>query len=129
MKTRRTEDPQSPLMKQLSKVLDAKVSRFNFSPELSLSRELLLGTPLFLEDHLVPWNHTELPSRQLSTKKEAKLSTVTLVASQNSNQPRRDPKMLQSSDSKRQRQNANSEILGRSHFASLLADHSPRILI
>lgn len=47
-------DPQSPLMTQLRKVLDTKVSRFHFSPELSLSQELLWGTPLSLEDQLVP---------------------------------------------------------------------------
>lgn len=55
-------------MKQLSKVLDMKVSRFNFSPELSLSQEPLWGIPLSLEDQLVPWNHTELPSRQEGSK-------------------------------------------------------------
>lgn len=98
-------DPQSPLVKELSEAFETEASRSISPPELPLPQQtplsseldLPLDTQLSLEDPLLPWSQTELPSKQEFTKEEAKQSTETIIASQNLEKPSRDPETPQSS--------------------------------
>uniref|UniRef100_A0A8C6R9W7 Cell division cycle associated 3 n=1 Tax=Nannospalax galili TaxID=1026970 RepID=A0A8C6R9W7_NANGA len=129
----KTSGPQSPLMKELVEVFENEASKSIFPAELvlpqkaPLSAELdsPLGSQLSLKDKLLPSNQTELPSKQVFTKEEAKQSTETLVASQNSDKPSRDPETPQPSGSKRNRRKAKSKVLGRSPLTILQDDNSP----
>ncbi|XP_028748199.1 cell division cycle-associated protein 3 [Peromyscus leucopus] len=129
-------DPQSPLVKELSEVFETEASRSISPPELPLPQQtplsseldLPLDTQLSLEDQLLPWSQTELPSKQEFTKEEAKQSTETIIASQNLEKPSRDPETPQSSGSKRTRRKANSKVLGRSPLTILQDDNSPGTL-
>ncbi|XP_042130043.1 cell division cycle-associated protein 3 isoform X1 [Peromyscus maniculatus bairdii] len=129
-------DPQSPLVKELSEAFETEASRSISPPELPLPQQtplsseldLPLDTQLSLEDPLLPWSQTELPSKQEFTKEEAKQSTETIIASQNLEKPSKDPETPQSSGSKRTRRKANSKVLGRSPLTILQDDNSPGTL-
>nr|XP_048300168.1 cell division cycle-associated protein 3 [Myodes glareolus]XP_048300169.1 cell division cycle-associated protein 3 [Myodes glareolus] len=130
-------DPQSPLVRELSEVFEAEASKSISPAELALPQQtplsppeldLPLETQLSLEDQLLPWSQTDLPSKQVFTKEEAKQSTETIIACQNSDKPSRDPETPQSSGSKRSRRKANSKVLGRSPLTVLQDDNSPGTL-
>ncbi|KAH0521259.1 Cell division cycle-associated protein 3 [Microtus ochrogaster] len=129
-------DPQSPLVRELSEVFETEASNSISPAELALPQQtplsseldLPLETQLSLEDQLLPWSQPELPSKQVFTKEEAKQSTETIIASQNSDKPSRDPETPQSSGSKRSRRKANSKVLGRSPLTILQDDNSPGTL-
>uniref|UniRef100_A0A8D2HYI3 Uncharacterized protein n=1 Tax=Urocitellus parryii TaxID=9999 RepID=A0A8D2HYI3_UROPR len=97
-----SEDPQSPLVKELSEVADTEASQSNLPPESilplgvpsSFELGLPLDTQLSLEDQLPPWNDTEHPSKQVSSQEDARYPTETPVASQSSDKPSKDEKPL-----------------------------------
>lgn len=130
-------DPKSPLAKELSEVFETEASESVSSPELALPQEtplsseldLPLDTQVSLDDQLLPWSHTELPSKPECAKEEAKQPTEAMVASQNSDKPSRDPETPQSSGSKRSRRKANNKVLGRSPLTILQDDNSPGTLM
>lgn len=101
-------DPQNPLVRELSEVFEAEASKSISPAELALPQQtplspeldLPLETQLSLEDQLLPWSQTDLPSKQVFTKEEAKQSTETIIACQNSDKPSRDPETPQSSGTK-----------------------------
>ncbi|XP_028610294.1 cell division cycle-associated protein 3 [Grammomys surdaster] len=129
-------DPPCPVVKELSEVFETEASESISSPELALCQEaplsseldLPLGPQLSLEDQLPPWSQTEPDSKQVFTKEEARQSTETIVASQNSDKLSRDPETPQSSGSKHSRRKANSKALGRSPLTILQDDNSPGTL-
>ncbi|CAH7417859.1 cell division cycle-associated protein 3 [Phodopus roborovskii] len=129
-------DPPSPLVKELSEEFETEASKAISPPELALPQQaplssepdLPLGTQLSLEDQLLPWSQAELPPKQVFTKEEAKQSTETIIASQNSDKPSRDPETPQSSGSKCNRRKTNSKVLGRSPLTILQDDNSPGAL-
>ncbi|XP_031239239.1 cell division cycle-associated protein 3 [Mastomys coucha] len=129
-------DPQCSLVKELSEAFEAEASESISSPEPARPQETPLTSELdlpsdpqlSLEDQLLPWSQTELDCKQVFTKEEAKQSTETAVASQNSDKPSRDPDTPQSSGSKRSRRKANSRALGRSPLTILQDDNSPGTL-
>uniref|UniRef100_A0A8C8ZQX0 Cell division cycle associated 3 n=1 Tax=Prolemur simus TaxID=1328070 RepID=A0A8C8ZQX0_PROSS len=86
-------DPPSPLVKQLSEVFETEASKSNLPPEPILPLELSL------EDQIPVWNQTELPSKQVFSKDEARQATETPVASHSSDKPLRDPETPRSSAS------------------------------
>ncbi|XP_021570506.1 cell division cycle-associated protein 3 isoform X2 [Carlito syrichta] len=98
-------DPLSPLGKELSKVLETEAPSSVFPPEPVLPLEapssseldLPLGAQLSLGDQKPPYNQTELPSKQVSSKQEASQPTEAPVASQSSDKPSRDPETPRSS--------------------------------
>ncbi|XP_012493289.1 PREDICTED: cell division cycle-associated protein 3 isoform X3 [Propithecus coquereli] len=98
-------DPPSPLVKQLSEVFETEASKSNLPAELIPPLEvsscselgLPLGTQLSLEDQIPVWNQTELPSKQVFSKEEARQPTETPVASHSSDKPLRDPETPRSS--------------------------------
>lgn len=95
-------------MRELSEVFEMEASKSTSPAELALPQQtplsselhLPLETQLSLEDQLLPWSQSELPSKQVFTKEEAKQSTETIIASQNSDKPSRDPETPQSSGTK-----------------------------
>lgn len=95
-------------MKELSEAFEAEASESISSPEPARPQETPLTSELdlpsdpqlSLEDQLLPWSQTELDCKQVFTKEEAKQSTETTVASQNSDKPSRDPDTPQSSGTK-----------------------------
>lgn len=89
--------------------------------------ELPLDTQLSLEDQMLPWNDTELPSKQVSSQEDARYPTETPVASQSSDKPSKDPESPRSSGSKRNRRKPN-KVLGRSPLTILQDDNSPGTL-
>ncbi|XP_069345938.1 cell division cycle-associated protein 3 isoform X1 [Eulemur rufifrons] len=130
-------DPPSPLVKQLSEVFETEASKSNLPPEPLLPLEsasssseldLPLGTQLSLEDQIPVWNQTELPSKQVFSKDEARQPTETPVASHSSDKPLRDPETPRSSGSKRNRRKPNGKVLGRSPLTILQDDNSPGTL-
>uniref|UniRef100_A0A8C8ZTZ3 Cell division cycle associated 3 n=1 Tax=Prolemur simus TaxID=1328070 RepID=A0A8C8ZTZ3_PROSS len=107
-------DPPSPLVKQLSEVFETEASKSNLPPE-----------PILLPEF---WNQTELPSKQVFSKDEARQATETPVASHSSDKPLRDPETPRSSGSKRNRRKPNGKVLGRSPLTILQDDNSPGTL-
>uniref|UniRef100_A0A8I5ZP48 Cell division cycle associated 3 n=1 Tax=Rattus norvegicus TaxID=10116 RepID=A0A8I5ZP48_RAT len=108
-------DSQCPLVKELSEVFETEVSETEVSesissPVLGLPQETPLSSELdlppdpdpqvSLEDQLLPWSQTELNSKQVFAKEEAKQSTETMVSGQTSDKPSRDPETPQSSGTK-----------------------------
>uniref|UniRef100_A0A8C9PM06 Uncharacterized protein n=1 Tax=Spermophilus dauricus TaxID=99837 RepID=A0A8C9PM06_SPEDA len=81
------EDPQSPLVKELSEVSETEASKSNLPPESilplgvpsSFELGLPLDTQLSLEDQPPPWNDTEHPSKQVSSQEDARYPTETPV--------------------------------------------------
>ncbi|XP_038940895.1 cell division cycle-associated protein 3-like [Rattus norvegicus] len=86
-------DPQCPLVKELSEVFETEVSETEVSesissPVLGLPQETPLSSDLDLppdpqvspEDQLLPWSQTELDSKLVFAKEEAKQSTETTVS-------------------------------------------------
>ncbi|XP_005066066.1 cell division cycle-associated protein 3 isoform X3 [Mesocricetus auratus] len=130
-------DPPSPLVKELSEEFETEASKSISPTELALPQQtplsseldLPLDTQLSLEDQLLPGSQTELPSKQVFAKEEAKQSTEPIIASQNSDKPSRDPETPQSAGSKRSRRKANSKVLGRSPLTVLQDDNSPGALL
>ncbi|XP_045410419.1 cell division cycle-associated protein 3 isoform X2 [Lemur catta] len=130
-------DPPSPLVKQLSEIFETEASKSNLPPEPILPLEstsssseldLPLGTQLSLEDQIPVWNQTELPSKQVFSKDEARQATETPVASHSSDKPLRDAETPRSSGSKRNRRKPNGKVLGRSPLTILQDDNSPGTL-
>uniref|UniRef100_A0A8I6AGY5 Cell division cycle associated 3 n=1 Tax=Rattus norvegicus TaxID=10116 RepID=A0A8I6AGY5_RAT len=136
-------DSQCPLVKELSEVFETEVSETEVSesissPVLGLPQETPLSSELdlppdpdpqvSLEDQLLPWSQTELNSKQVFAKEEAKQSTETMVSGQTSDKPSRDPETPQSSGSKRSRRKTNNKVLGRSPLTILQDDNSPGTL-
>ncbi|XP_052030803.1 cell division cycle-associated protein 3 [Apodemus sylvaticus] len=122
-------DPPCSLVKELSEVFETEASESASSPELALPQETPLSPErdlpsdpqLSLEVQLLSWSHTEPDSKQ----EEAKQSTETIVANQNSDKASRDPETPQSSGSKHSRRKAKSKLLGRSPLTVLQDDNSP----
>ncbi|XP_004387283.1 cell division cycle-associated protein 3 [Trichechus manatus latirostris] len=131
-----TSEPPSPLVKQLSEVLDTEAPKSNLSPKSVLPLEtpssseldLPLGTQLSAEDQMPPLSQTELPSKQVFSKEEAGQPTETAVASRGSDKPLRDPETPRSSGSNRNRRKPNGKVLGRSPLTILQDDNSPGTL-
>ncbi|XP_069345940.1 cell division cycle-associated protein 3 isoform X2 [Eulemur rufifrons] len=98
------------------------------SASSSSELDLPLGTQLSLEDQIPVWNQTELPSKQVFSKDEARQPTETPVASHSSDKPLRDPETPRSSGSKRNRRKPNGKVLGRSPLTILQDDNSPGTL-
>uniref|UniRef100_I3MTX6 Cell division cycle associated 3 n=1 Tax=Ictidomys tridecemlineatus TaxID=43179 RepID=I3MTX6_ICTTR len=89
--------------------------------------DLPLDTQLSLEDQVLPWNDTELPSKQVSSQEDARHPTETPVASQSSDKLSKDPESPRSSGSKLSRRKPN-KVLGRSPLTILQDDNSPGTL-
>ncbi|KAI6049677.1 cell division cycle-associated protein 3 isoform X1 [Marmota monax] len=128
-------DPQSPVMRELSEVFESEASKSDPPPESVLplgvpsssELDLPLDTQLSLEDQVLPWNDTELPSKQVSSQEDARHPTETPVASQSSDKLSKDPESPRSSGSKRSRRKPN-KVLGRSPLTILQDDNSPGTL-
>lgn len=126
-------DPPCSPVKELSQAFETEASEPTSSPELALPQETPLSSDrdlpsdpqLSLEDQLLPCSQTELDFKQGFTQEEAKQSTETIVASQNSDKASRDPETPQSSGSKHSRRKAKSKVLGRSPLTILQDDNSP----
>ncbi|KAM5254902.1 cell division cycle-associated protein 3 isoform 2-T2 [Hipposideros larvatus] len=132
MKTSSGELP-SPLVKQLSELLETEAPRSNLPLEPVLHLEapssseldLPLGAEFSLEDQMPPWSQTELPSKQVFPEEETGQPSETPMASQGSDKPLRDPETPRSSGSKCNRRKPNSKVLGRSPLTILQDDNSP----
>lgn len=133
MKTSNGEPCPSPLVKQLSEVLENEAPRSSLPPEPVLQLEapssseldLPLGTQVSLEDQMPPWSQTELPSKQVFSEEETGQPSETPMASQGSDKPLRDAETPRSSGSKCNRRKSNSKVLGRSPLTILQDDNSP----
>lgn len=98
MKTSSGEAP-SPLEKELREVFETEAPKSNIPSECVLPLEapsfseldVPLGTQFSLEDQMPPWSQTELPSRQLFSEEETGQPSETLMTSQGSDKPWRDP--------------------------------------
>ncbi|XP_012493288.1 PREDICTED: cell division cycle-associated protein 3 isoform X2 [Propithecus coquereli] len=123
-------DPRSPTLGIARTPM--KTSNGELIPPLEVSScselGLPLGTQLSLEDQIPVWNQTELPSKQVFSKEEARQPTETPVASHSSDKPLRDPETPRSSGSKRNRRKPNGKVLGRSPLTILQDDNSPGTL-
>lgn len=135
MKTSSGEPP-SPLVKQLSEVLETEAPRSNLPPEPVLPLEapssseldLPLGTQFSLEDQMPPWSQTELPTNQAFSREETGQPAETPMASQGSDTSLRDPETPRSSGSKHNRRKPNGKVPGRSPLTILQDDNSPGTL-
>ncbi|KAM8778994.1 cell division cycle-associated protein 3 isoform 1-T1 [Rhynchonycteris naso] len=131
-----SEEPSSPLVKQLSEVFKTKALESNLPLEPVLPLEapssseldLPLGTQFSLEDQMPHRSQTELPSKQVFSEEETGQASETLMASQGSYKPTRDPEMPRSSGSKRNKRKPNGKVLGRSPLTILQDDNSPGTL-
>ncbi|KAM8778995.1 cell division cycle-associated protein 3 isoform 2-T2 [Rhynchonycteris naso] len=90
--------------------------------------DLPLGTQFSLEDQMPHRSQTELPSKQVFSEEETGQASETLMASQGSYKPTRDPEMPRSSGSKRNKRKPNGKVLGRSPLTILQDDNSPGTL-
>nr|KAF6451940.1 cell division cycle associated 3 [Molossus molossus] len=126
----------SPLEKQLSEVFETEAPKSNLPPESALPLEALssseldlpLGTQFSLEDQMPHGSQTELPSKQVSSEEETGQPSETLMASQGSDKPMRDPETPRSSGSKCNRRKPKGKVLGRSPLTILQDDNSPGTL-
>nr|KAF6451939.1 cell division cycle associated 3 [Molossus molossus] len=73
-------------------------------------------------------SQTELPSKQVSSEEETGQPSETLMASQGSDKPMRDPETPRSSGSKCNRRKPKGKVLGRSPLTILQDDNSPGTL-
>ncbi|XP_045151958.1 cell division cycle-associated protein 3 [Echinops telfairi] len=134
MKT--TSEPPSPLVKQLSEVFDTEAPQSSLSPEPVLPPEppsspkldLPLGTQVSRDDLIPPLSQTELPSKEVFSTEEAGQPPESLMASQGSEKPLREPETPQSSGSKCTRRKPKGKGIGRSPLTILQDDNSPGTL-
>lgn len=93
------------MVKELSDVFETEASKSDLPPESVLplgvpsssELDLPLDTQLSLEDQVLPWNDTELPSKQMSSQEDARHPTEIPVASQSSDNLSKDPESPRSS--------------------------------
>ncbi|XP_066116584.1 cell division cycle-associated protein 3 isoform X2 [Saccopteryx bilineata] len=90
--------------------------------------DLPLGTQFSLEDQMPHRSQNELPSKQVFSEEETGQASETLMASQGSDKPTRDPETPRSSGSKRNKRKPNGKVLGRSPLTILQDDNSPGTL-
>lgn len=98
MKTSSEEAP-CPLEKELREVFETEAPKSNLPSEPVLPLEapssseldVPLGTQFSLEDQMPPWSQTELPSTQVFSEEETGQLSETLMTSQGSHKPLRDP--------------------------------------
>nr|KAF6373197.1 hypothetical protein mPipKuh1_002490 [Pipistrellus kuhlii] len=90
--------------------------------------DLPLGTQCSLEDQMPHGRQTELPSKQVFSEEETGQPSETLMTSQGSDKPTKDPETPRSSGSKRNRRKPQGKALGRSPLTILQDDNSPGTL-
>lgn len=90
--------------------------------------DLPLDTQFSLEDQMPHGSQTELLSKQVFSEEETEQPSETLMASQGSDKPMRDPETPRSSGSKRSKRKPNGKVLGRSPLTILQDDNSPGTL-
>ncbi|XP_066214203.1 cell division cycle-associated protein 3 isoform X2 [Saccopteryx leptura] len=90
--------------------------------------DLPLGTQFSLEDQMPHRSQNELPSKQVFSEEETGQASETLMASQGSDKPTRDPETPRSSGSKHNKRKPNGKVLGRSPLTILQDDNSPGTL-
>lgn len=92
-------------MKELSEEFETEAPKSNLPPEPVLPPEvpsssvldLPLGTQCSLEDQMPHGSQTELPSKQVFSEEETGQPSETLMTSQGSDKPMRDPETPRSS--------------------------------
>ncbi|KAM4838060.1 cell division cycle-associated protein 3 isoform X2 [Urocitellus parryii] len=122
-------DPRSPTLGIARTPMKTSSAEFVLPLGVPSSSELdlPLDTQLSLKDQVLPWNDTELPSKQVSSQEDARHPTETPVASQSSDKLSKDPESPRSSGSKLSRRKPN-KVLGRSPLTILQDDNSPGTL-
>ncbi|XP_075408243.1 cell division cycle-associated protein 3 isoform X2 [Tenrec ecaudatus] len=134
MKT--TSEPPSPLAKQLSEVFDTEAALPSLSPEPVLPPEAPsspkldspLGAQVSPEARIPPLSQTEFPSKEVFSTEEAGQPPESLVASQGSEKPSREPETPRSAGPKCNRRKPRGKGLGRSPLTILQDDNSPGAL-
>ncbi|XP_036313865.1 cell division cycle-associated protein 3 isoform X1 [Pipistrellus kuhlii] len=127
-------DLTTPLVKELSEEFEAETPKSNLPPEpvlevpSSSDVDLPLGTQCSLEDQMPHGRQTELPSKQVFSEEETGQPSETLMTSQGSDKPTKDPETPRSSGSKRNRRKPQGKALGRSPLTILQDDNSPGTL-